>query len=139
MPAYFFTTDQPCARVRRGPAFQAADDVLISPAYVPDSVNVSLGLLIDEERGVWHLANQGAYTWAQFASLAADMAGLDQSFVLPCSMRACGLPVTRPAYSVLGSKPGSLLPAVADWLHECVGEPMPKLRLEPEKAIALAS
>lgn len=120
-------------------AFQAADDVLISPTYVPDLVNVSLDLLIDEERGVWHLANQGAYTWAQFARLAADMAGLDQSFVLPCSMCAFGLPATRPAYSVLGSQQGSLLPAAEDRLHQCVAEMMHKLRLEPEEAIALAS
>jgi dTDP-4-dehydrorhamnose reductase len=120
-------------------AFQAADDVLVSPTFVPDLVNVSLDLLIDEERGVWHLANQGAYTWAELARLAADMAGLDQSFVVPCSMQAFGLPAARPAYSVLGSKQGSLMPPVADRLHECVTEMMHALKREPEEAIALAS
>ncbi|UOG74233.1 SDR family oxidoreductase [Hymenobacter tibetensis] len=120
-------------------AFQAADDVLISPTYVPDLVNVSLNLLIDEEKGVWHLANQGAYTWADLARVAADMAGMDQSFVLPCSMRAFGLPAARPSYSVLGSKQGTLLPSVEDRLHQCVGEMMHKLREEPEERIALAS
>jgi hypothetical protein len=28
-------------------------------------VNTSLDLLIDGERGVWHLANAGAVTWAE--------------------------------------------------------------------------
>ncbi|MDF7813159.1 SDR family oxidoreductase [Hymenobacter sp. YC55] len=120
-------------------AFQAADDVLISPTFVPDLVNVSLNLLIDEERGVWHLANQGAYTWAELARLAADMAGLDQSFVSACSMRAFGLPAARPAYSVLGSKQGNLLPSAEERLHQCVGEMMNKLRQEAEEPIALAS
>ncbi|HEX8428522.1 SDR family oxidoreductase [Hymenobacter sp.] len=120
-------------------AFQAADDVLISPTYVPDLVNVSLNLLIDEEKGVWHLANQGAYTWAELARLAADMAGLDQSFVLPCSMQAFGLPAARPSYSVLGSRQGNLLPSAEDRLHKCVMEMMDKLREEPEERIALAS
>ncbi|WP_375435563.1 SDR family oxidoreductase [uncultured Hymenobacter sp.] len=120
-------------------AFQAADDVLISPTYLPDLVNVSLDLLIDEEKGVWHLANQGAYTWAELARLAADMAGIDQSFVLPCSMQALGLPAARPSYSVLGSKQGNLLPAAEDRLHECVSQMMNKLNQESEELIALAS
>ncbi|UOQ65625.1 dTDP-4-dehydrorhamnose reductase [Hymenobacter volaticus] len=120
-------------------AFQAADDVLISPTFVPDLVNVSLNLLIDEEKGVWHLANQGAYTWAELARLAADMAGMDQSFVMPCSMQAFGLPATRPSYSVLGSRQGNLLPSAEDRLHQCVMEMMHKMREEPEESIALAS
>jgi len=119
--------------------FQAADDVLISPTFVPDLVNVSLDLLIDEERGVWHLANQGAFTWADLARLAADMAGLDQSFVAPCSMQAFGLPAARPTYSVLASTQGSLLPSAEERLHQCVAEMMHKLQQLPEEHIALAS
>lgn len=120
-------------------AFEAADDVLISPTYVPDLVNVSLDLLIDEERGVWHLANQGAYTWADFARQAADMAGLDTSFVQPRSMQAFGLAAARPAYSVLGSKQGNLLPPAEHRLHQCVSEVMTAMQNSPEETIAVAS
>ena len=47
-----------------GGEFIVADDAWVSPTYVPDLVNVSLDLLMDGESGVWHLANQGATTWA---------------------------------------------------------------------------
>jgi dTDP-4-dehydrorhamnose reductase len=120
-------------------AFEAADDVLISPTYVPDLVNVSLDLLIDEERGVWHLANQGAYTWADLARLAADMASLDTSFVVPRSMQAFGLPATRPVYSVLGSKQGNLLPSSDVRLERCVSEVMKAMNTSPEEPMAVAS
>ena len=120
-------------------AFEAADDVLISPTYVPDVVNVSLDLLIDEERGVWHLANQGAYTWADLARLAADMASLDTSFVVPRSMQAFGLPAARPSYSVLGSKQGNLLPTTEDRLQRCVSEVMNAMRSSSEEPMAVAS
>jgi dTDP-4-dehydrorhamnose reductase len=120
-------------------AFEAADDVLISPTYVPDLVNVSLDLLIDEERGIWHLANQGAYTWADLARLAADMASLDTSFVVPRSMQEFGLPAIRPTYSVLGSKQGNLLPTVEERLQQCVAEMMVAMRDSSEEPIAVAS
>ncbi|PJJ54716.1 SDR family oxidoreductase [Hymenobacter chitinivorans] len=120
-------------------AFEAADDVLISPTYVPDLVNVSLDLLIDEECGVWHLANQGSFTWADLARLAADMGGMDTSFVVPKSMRTFGLPAARPVYSVLGSKQGNLLPSVEHRLHGCVHEMLHVLRTTPEEPMAVAS
>ena len=90
-------------------AFEAADDVLISPTYVPDLVNVSLDLLIDEEHGVWHLANQGSYTWAELARLAADMASMDTSL---CSAPPYGThfglaAATARLYSVLSSEQGN--------------------------------
>jgi dTDP-4-dehydrorhamnose reductase len=119
--------------------FQAADDVLISPTYVPDLVNVSLNLLIDEERGVWHLANKGSYTWADLARLAADMGGLDTSFVVPRSMQTFRLAAARPVYSVLGSKQGNLLPGTEERLERCVAEVMTALRNTPEEPIAVAS
>jgi dTDP-4-dehydrorhamnose reductase len=120
-------------------AFEAADDILISPTYVPDLVNVSLDLLIDEEHGVWHLANQGSYTWAELARLAADMASLDTSFVVPRPMQAFGWAAARPVYSVLGSKQGNLLPSVEARLQLCVPEMMQALTNSPEEPIAVAS
>lgn len=120
-------------------AFEAADDILISPTYVPDLVNVSLDLLIDEECGVWHLANQGSYTWAELARLAADMASLDTSFVVPRPMQAFDWAAARPVYSVLGSKQGNLLPSVEERLQRCVSEMMAVISNSPEAPIAVAS
>jgi dTDP-4-dehydrorhamnose reductase len=42
----------------------------ISPTYVPDLVHTCLNLLIDNESGIWHLAN-GAITRANFADKIA--------------------------------------------------------------------
>ncbi|MCB2407122.1 SDR family oxidoreductase [Hymenobacter lucidus] len=119
--------------------FEAADNVLISPTFVPDLVNVSLDLLIDEECGVWHLANQGSYTWAELARLAADIGGLDTAFVVPKPMHTFGLAADRPVYSVLESQQGNLLPSVEHRLHGCVGEMMHALRTTPDEPMAVAS
>ena len=39
--------------------FVAVSDIFISPTYVPDLVNASLDILIDNENGIWHLTNNG--------------------------------------------------------------------------------
>jgi dTDP-4-dehydrorhamnose reductase len=106
-----------------GRAFVAASDATVSPTYVPDLVNASLDLLIDGESGVWHLANRGAITWAELAREAAVLAGMDAALVGARPTAALGLVAPRPAYSVLGSERGSLLPpledAVGRYLKEC--------------------
>jgi dTDP-4-dehydrorhamnose reductase len=107
-----------------GETFTAADDAIVSPTYVPDLVNVSLDLLIDGERGIWHLANSGAVTWAELARRAAQVTGLDASGVRGCATRALdGTTARRPRYSVLGSERGALLPsldeALARYASEC--------------------
>jgi len=106
-----------------GRSFTAADDLFISPTYVPDLVHAGLDLLIDGERGVWHLANSGVVTWAEFARLAAECAGASVSRLEPSPVRSLGLAAPRPAYSVLGSERGRLLPplenALARYLSEC--------------------
>jgi dTDP-4-dehydrorhamnose reductase len=118
--------------LRGGGAFAAADDLFVSPTYVPDLVHASLDLLLDGEAGVWHLANAGAVTWADLARRAARAAGLDEGAVVPRPAAAFGWPAPRPAFSALGSERGHLLPTLDDalgrYLHEATpveGEPCP--------------
>jgi dTDP-4-dehydrorhamnose reductase len=92
--------------------FAAADDYTVSPTYVPDLVHAALDLLIDRESGIWHLANDGAVTWYDFARLAACEAGLNADFVEPCGWRDVWQPAARPPYSVLGSTRGVLMPSL---------------------------
>ena len=96
--------------------FIAVDDIIISPTYIPDLVNVSLDLLIDKEKGIWHLANAGETTWAQLAVAVASRAGLDIDLVLPKPQQMMGFSANRPAYSVLKSKNGVLLPSLENAL-----------------------
>ncbi|HEX5758453.1 MAG TPA: family 1 glycosylhydrolase [Thermoanaerobaculia bacterium] len=109
--------------VAGGRPFRAAADMVVSPTYVPDLVDASLDLLVDGESGLWHLANAGAWSWAEFARRAVALLGLDAGLVEPCSTAALRLAARRPPYSVLGSERAGLLPPVEDslarWARDC--------------------
>jgi dTDP-4-dehydrorhamnose reductase len=98
----------------RGERFIAAGDAVVSPTYVPDLVHASLDLLVDAEKGIWHLANEGATTWADFARSAADRAGLDASLIEARPAIAFNYAAPRPAFSALTSERGCLLPSLMD-------------------------
>jgi dTDP-4-dehydrorhamnose reductase len=110
-----------------GRAFAATSDATVSPTYVPDLVNSSLDLLIDGERGVWHLANRGALSWAELARLAARLAGFDESLVEARPSSSFGFAARRPAFSALASERGALLPPLEDALSRYVAECDPAL------------
>jgi len=103
--------------IRAGETFKAANDNFVSPTYLPDLVNAGLDILIDGESGLWHLANQGELTWANFARWAADLSGLKSSSVIECSTEELNLAAPRPAYSALGSERGILLPSLDSALN----------------------
>jgi dTDP-4-dehydrorhamnose reductase len=104
------------AALRAGRAVRAADDLVVSPTYVPDLVDATLDLLIDGERGVWHLANEGAVSWAELARRVAVAGDLDPSLVEACPAADFGWPASRPAFSALGSERGPLLRPVEEAL-----------------------
>ncbi|MFN6473855.1 MAG: family 1 glycosylhydrolase [Nostoc sp. SerVER01] len=105
-----------------GNPFVAAEDAIVSPTYVPDLVHASLDLLIDGEKGLWHLANKSAVAWADLARLAAKKAGVSVKSLISLPTQELGLVATRPAYSVLGSDRGELMPhldcAISRYLEE---------------------
>jgi dTDP-4-dehydrorhamnose reductase len=120
--SYNFVTLTLQSLVESGRAL-ATDAEIVSPTYVPDLVNACLDLLIDGEAGIWHLANQGAKSWYEFARMAADMAGLDPNGVQSDLPKYPGR-ARRPAYSALTSERSLLLPtlenALARYLRECL-------------------
>ncbi|SMB96460.1 dTDP-4-dehydrorhamnose reductase [Hymenobacter roseosalivarius DSM 11622] len=124
--------------VGEGELFEAADDQRIAPTYVPDLVNTSLDLLLDEEQGLWHLANAGTCTWAELARTATALAGLDPAMIVGRPGAAFGWPAARPAYSVLGSEHGALLPALEVSLQRYLHEAADMLNA-PQEQIAAAS
>ena len=103
-----------------GRPFIAVSDAVVSPTYVPDLVNASLDLLIDGASGLWHLANDGAVTWAEFAQRAARHAGLSADAIEAVPFDTLRLAAARPRYSVLGSAHGQLLPDLDDSLARYV-------------------
>lgn len=102
--------------LRSGSRCVAANDITISPTYVPDLVNACLDLLIDREKGIWHLSNGQAITWADFALKACDMAGIDSSRLEARAFDDLPYIAARPRYSALYSERSILLPTLDDAL-----------------------
>jgi dTDP-4-dehydrorhamnose reductase len=138
--------------LNEGRTFAAADDAVIAPTYVPDLVNASLDLLIDDEQGIWHLANVGAITWADLARVAASVAGISSAGIQGRPTAALGFAAQRSPYSVLGSARGWLMPplenALSRYCHEMGLKGKPRissfqtpgrLRVHEGKKIALAT
>lgn len=103
-----------------GERWLAADDVVVSPTYVVDLVDASLDLLARGERGLFHLANRGAVSWAQLARMAAEKAGLPAGLIDARPGTMIGLPAARPSYSVLGSERTTAMPSLEDALSRYV-------------------
>ena len=68
-------------KLKRGEEVVASDRTYVSPTYVPDLVHATLDLLLDDERGIWHLTNQGAISWHELARQAAEVARLDRNLI----------------------------------------------------------
>jgi dTDP-4-dehydrorhamnose reductase len=104
----------------RGEPFAATGDVRISPTYVPDLVDACLDLLIDGEAGLWHLANASDVSWFELAAAAAACARVSSSTLLATHGRPSGQVAARPAYAVLGSERGWIMPPLQDALARFV-------------------
>jgi len=113
---------QALERLRRGERWHAAQDQVVSPTYVPDLAQSSLDLLVDGERGLWHLSNQGQVSWQRFAQLVAAAAGLDTGLVQGSPTSALSLVARRPAYSVLASERALLMPPLEHALERYFGD-----------------
>ena len=103
---------QALSALEGGLPFYAADDITVSPTYVPDLVNACLDLIIDGERGIWHLTNGHPVTWVELANQAARHAGIDCSRLEAQASAACNYVAARPQYSALHSNRGILLPTL---------------------------
>ena len=100
----------------RGRPFIAAGDLTISPTYVPDLVNATLDLLVDGEQGIWHLANSGSVTWADFARIIAEKAGYDPNRVHSRPSHLLDFEARRPAFIAMSSERASLMPSFEESL-----------------------
>lgn len=93
------------------------NDVFVSPTYVPDLVNASLDLMIDEASGIWHLSNEGSTSWAGFAEELAERAGYSKKKLIRKTLEEMEWRAPRPSYSVLESNKGIKLPLLENAIH----------------------
>ena len=118
---YNFVT-QALRTISKGKEFFAADDLIISPTYVPDLVEAALDLLIDGERGIWHLTNQGAVNWAMFGRMAAKISGMDPSLIVRRPVAEFALKADRPRFSALTSERAIIMPDIEQSIHSYIKE-----------------
>ena len=102
------------ASLRENRPFFAAADCSISPTFVPDLVRVSLDLVIDGEKGLWHLVNRGGATWAEFGREIAQATGLPPALVRPQPAAAMGWVARRPPRAQMDSARGDIMPSLQD-------------------------
>lgn len=101
---------------------EVANDVIMSPTYVPDLAHAVLDLLVDDERGTWHLTNKGALNWADFVLENAERLHLDKGLVRSLPLEQMNRVARRPKYSVLGSEKGYLLPTIENAMQRFYDE-----------------
>lgn len=105
-----------------GQTFHAVDDIFISPTYVPDLVNASLDLLVDNENSIWHLSNQGSISWHQLAIQVASRAGFNEPSIIATKSREMKWKAARPLYTVLQSTKGANLPSLENAIDRFMNE-----------------
>ena len=108
--------------ITEGRRWRAASDQVVSPTYVRDVVMCALDLLIDGERGIWHLANQGFASWADLAVMTARRCNLDVTLIDAVHGHELGQVAPRPPRVVLGSERGTVMPTLDDALDRYLAE-----------------
>jgi dTDP-4-dehydrorhamnose reductase len=91
-----------------------------SPTYVGHLAE-AVPRILEAPYGTRHLAADGDCTWAEFAEVIFDEAGLDCR-VVPVTTEALGRPAPRPSYSVLRSEHADTprLPHWREGLRACL-------------------
>jgi dTDP-4-dehydrorhamnose reductase len=96
---------------RESPATFARDrrsGISVSPTFAPDVCEAVLDLLIDGERGTWHVANRGAVSPADFAKMMRESPQGGDNSSATCSSRY------RSRNFALSSSRGEIMPSLAD-------------------------
>jgi dTDP-4-dehydrorhamnose reductase len=108
-------------RLAAGVPVAVADDLVVSPTYLPHLVDALLDLMIDGERGIWHLANRGEHTVADVVRRVANAAGLGSALVHGCPSAELGLAARRPTVAPLASERGDVMPPLDAALERYLG------------------
>jgi dTDP-4-dehydrorhamnose reductase len=129
---------QTIAALVDGCRVRPAIDAVVSPTYVVDLANAVLDLLIDRERGIWHVTNRGALSWKQFAEQIATVTRLPLELIEGVPTRTLGYLAPRPRYGVLASDRGAIMPTLEDALARYVRDVVleaPPVREERRRAV----
>jgi dTDP-4-dehydrorhamnose reductase len=104
----------------QGKEFNMPKDVVVSPTYVPDLVHSTLDLFIDDEKGIWHVTNDGMLTWSEFAEALAERTNHSKKTLVAKSLIEMGWKAKRPLYSALDSEKGIKMPSIENALDRYI-------------------
>ena len=99
--------DKVLAQARAGKPLRVVADQVTAPTWARD-VAVAMVRLIPRladgsaPHGVYHVTNEGACSWYEFAQAALELAGV-RAEITPIDTAALAAPAPRPAYSVLAN------------------------------------
>ena len=85
------------------PELKFVDDQIGNPTFADDAARAIVHIASSDKGGIWHVTNQGAVSWYQFARDVLQAAGMDSDKVKPISTSDLQppRPAKRPANSVL--------------------------------------
>jgi dTDP-4-dehydrorhamnose reductase len=107
------------ARDPEGKPVTVVDDQRGCPTFTNDLAKTMRSLAVSRLPGLFHITNEGAVSWCEFARAIFTAAGCDASRVLPISTAELlpARPAARPAFSILDNAAlrGSGLTAMPHW------------------------
>ena len=114
-----------------GRAISVVDDVTTGVTYADDLAHAIRLLVEARATGTYHVANEGAVVWADFARAILDEAGRPEVPVARIGAAGTGRAARRPAYSVLDTSRyaatvGRALPPWRDALRRCLKDSAPR-------------
>ncbi len=100
---------------------RVVDDQVLSPTYTADLAEAIVALMEEGAEGLFHVVNEGACSWYEFARATFETAGVEVD-LSPQSTAEAGRRAARPAWSALASErlPRRLRPwreALAEYLE----------------------
>ncbi|MCU0355206.1 MAG: sugar nucleotide-binding protein [Cytophagales bacterium] len=105
-------------KVAHGKPLVVPDNVRFSPSYLPEVIQHSLDLLLDDAYGLWHLSNVGEISWAEFTKRTACAAGADPRHADAWYERQRELSAVQPQLSTaLASQRAALMSDMEAVLH----------------------
>ena len=88
------------ARAKRGEALRVVNDQVVTPTYTVDLAQQIARVLPTSHYGLFHMTNEGACTWFEFAKAIFELTGMEAD-LSPTTSELYKSPAIRPQYSVL--------------------------------------
>jgi dTDP-4-dehydrorhamnose reductase len=90
-------------KARNNEPIRVVNDQVVTPTATKDLSRQVAALVTTDNRGLFHMTNEGSCTWYEFAAAVLDIAGL-KADLSPTTSESYKAPARRPSYSVLENR-----------------------------------